>query len=530
MSAATPAAAQDIARAEKNAGPSTADDTTNVDTPPLARRDSNVKQEIWDPEGICIIAGAGGMALAEEISGMIGLPSSSCLQARKADGESHIRLGANVRGRDVFVVQSTCTPANANVVELALILSACKRASARRVTAVAPYLAYSRQSQKSKSRVPVSAADIAQILEETEFDALLTVDIHDSQIAGFYSPRCAFDNCSIIPTAARFLADATQNLTSPVVVAPHASGVERAMAFVNALRRHLNATAKAAAAAAPRAESPVAAADVSDPSATARAAAVKISIAIAAEPPPLPKVPERSRPKVPERTMPSRQRGLRHSPSPGRSPSPPRQEGSWVQLAMLLPVERRGVKELELTGEIAGRDAILVDDMIDTGNTVVRASRELLARGASRVFAVATHGLLSGDAADRLSRCEELSMVVLTNTLPTLVTALPAEHKLRRKLAILSVAPLLAHKICEFAGMPPPDINHLIPTFPLHGGGSAASKDLQPAYLQMMQAQRGGGRRSTGSMQSMSQDMDDTASKDMDGSESMTTASEYSAF
>ena len=85
-------------------------------------------------------------------------------------------------------------------------------------------------------------------------------------------------------------------------------------------------------------------------------------------------------------------------------------------------------------------------------------------------------------------------MVVLTNTLPTLVTALPAEHKLRRKLAILSVAPLLAHKICEFAGMPPPDINHLIPTFPLHGGGSAASKDLQPAYLQMMQAQRGGGR------------------------------------
>ena len=116
----------------RDAGRSTADDTTNVDTPPLARRDSNVKQEIWDPEGICIIAGAGGMALAEEISGIIGLPSSSCLQARKADGESHIRLGANVRGRDVFVVQSTCTPANANVVELALILSACKRASARR--------------------------------------------------------------------------------------------------------------------------------------------------------------------------------------------------------------------------------------------------------------------------------------------------------------------------------------------------------------------------------------------------------------
>ena len=215
------------------------------------------------------------------------------------------------------------------------------------------------------------------------------------------------------------------------------------MAFVNALRRHLNATAKAAAAA-PRAESPVAAADVSDPSATARAAAVKISIAIAAEPPPLPKVPER----LGQRCRSGRCRrasvGCTALTLARRSPSPPRQEGSWVQLAMLLPVERRGVKELELTGEIAGRDAILVDDMIDTGNTVVRASRELLARGASRVFAVATHGLLSGDAADRLSRCEELSMVVLTNTLPTLVTALPAEHKLRRKLAILSVAPLLS--------------------------------------------------------------------------------------
>ena len=171
--------------------------------------DAAAAQREWDPDHIVILSGSGGEHLAEELTGLIGLPTSSSVCHDRAAGsagrESAVRLPANVRGRDVFVVQSTCHPVNDTVIELALIISACQRASARRVTAVTPYLAYSRQAIKSESRVPISSADVANLFEEACLDALVTVDIRDPQIAGFYSPRCAFHNCSYNAAAARFL-------------------------------------------------------------------------------------------------------------------------------------------------------------------------------------------------------------------------------------------------------------------------------------------------------------------------------------
>lgn len=192
--------------------------------------------------------------------------------------------------------------------------------------------------------------------------------------------------------------------------------------------------------------------------------------------------------------------------------------------------------------QVAGRDAIIVDDMVDTGTTVVRAARELIARGATRVFAVAAHGILSGDAADRLARCEELSLVVLTNTLPTLSTMLPASHRLRRKLAVLSVAPLLAHRISKLAELPPPDVDPSVPTHPLHGGGSVANPELPPAYLSH---QGNPHRRGQGNPHGVAQSADGSLERYLaegfatspreshqgsivDGTESLTTASEYS--
>ena len=188
----------------------------------------------------------------------------------------------------------------------------------------------------------------------------------------------------------------------------------------------------------------------------------------------------------------------------------------------------------QLTGEVAGRDAIIIDDMVDTGTTIVRAARELIARGAARVFAVATHGILSGDAADRLARCEELSLLVLTNTLSTLSTMLPASHKLRRKIAILSVAPLLANRICTLAGLPPPDVDPDVPTHPLHGGGSVAQdSELDPAYMQAasMSPNRRAMRgvpQSTESLERFFRDGGGESDSLME-TESVTTASEYSA-
>ena len=276
---------------------------------------------LWDPESICIMSGAGGDSLADEISGLIGLPSTSCLRARAGDGESQIQLGANVRARDVFVIQSTCTPVNSSFIELALIIAACKRGSARRVTAIVPYLGYSRQTRKQKSRVPVSAADVATIFEEMCVDMLITVDVHDSQIAGFYSPRCAFENCSILPTAARFLAS-SHELLSPVVVAPSAGLVERAMTFSAALREHLMAKTSTPSAlrSADTAGRDGGGDDGGLPSASAHAPSV------AEEP------LERQKHRQP--------RGL---PSARAA----------VPLAMLLTIERRGVKELEVSALIS---------------------------------------------------------------------------------------------------------------------------------------------------------------------------------
>ena len=258
---------------------------------------ATMAQCMWDPSQVVIISGLGGDRLAEEIAGIIGLPSSCSVQTRTTDGESRVQLGRNVRGRVVFVVQSTPDPVNDNLIELALILSACRRASARRVCAVVPYLAYSRQTRKQKSRVPISAADVASLLEESCVDALLTVDIHDAQIAGFYSPRCAFTNTSYIPIFARHLTT-TLGVSAPVVVSPHASGVPFAMKLVEVLRQIQEEAALAHGANGGRADGASAAETAARPS---------------DEPP----------------------SGL-------LAPA----------LAMLNAVERRGIKELELTGDV----------------------------------------------------------------------------------------------------------------------------------------------------------------------------------
>ena len=358
----------------------------------------NPTHAVWDPDNVVIVYGAGGERLAEEISGIIGLPSTSCITLRSPDGESHVRVGSNIRGRDVYVVQSTAAPVNTNFIELSLVISACKRANARRVTAIAPYLGYARQTRKAKSRVPISAADIATLLEECCLDTLVTIDTHDPQIAGFYSPCCAFDNLSYVPTAARFLAH--KGFKAPVVVAPTASAVGSAMAFVEALRE-IAAAAKAAkdkaagiaaaaavaaaAAAANRASSSVgASASTSlNPSTTfMRPPRTNIGVPLDGEPAPA----DLSDPGAPSASGPASLSSASlaaslaasscSSPLPlrvphgTRGPSSLGQQQQQASLAMLLQVERRakgsearGIKELELTGDVAGRDCILIDDV-----------------------------------------------------------------------------------------------------------------------------------------------------------------------
>lgn len=170
--------------------------------------------------------------------------------------------------------------------------------------------------------------------------------------------------------------------------------------------------------------------------------------------------------------------------------------------------------------------------MIDTGLTLTKASRELIARGASCVVAFATHALLSHDAADRLARCEELSFIVITNSVP-IMASLPKDHRLRRKLAVLSAAPILAHHICTLSGLPLPDIDPREPTHSLHASSAAAAEEaLTPAYMMRKAEAEAFGNSQPGSLEGDSLFDDEggpRSGRDRDG-DSVTTESECSTY
>ena len=156
-----------------------------------------------NPSDVCILAGSGGDHLTEEVCGLLGVPSTSCTHTKSDGGELKIAINENIRGRDAHIIQSTCHPVNDNIIELSLIVSALRRASAERVIAVVPYYGYGRQTRKLRSREPISAADVATIFEDQGLDQIITVDLQHGQIAGFFSPRCSLDNLSVIPAVAR---------------------------------------------------------------------------------------------------------------------------------------------------------------------------------------------------------------------------------------------------------------------------------------------------------------------------------------
>jgi ribose-phosphate pyrophosphokinase len=251
-----------------------------------------------------------------------------------------------VRGSDVFVVQPTSSPVNENLVELLIMLDAFKRSSASRVTAVIPYYGYARQDKKDQPRVPITSKLVADLLSKAGADRVLTMDLHASQIQGFFD----------IPVdhlfAAPVVLDALRDLDVPdlVIVSPDAGGVERARAIAKRLGSSL----------------------------------------------------------------------------------------------AIVDKRRTGPNEAEIMnviGEVEGRNALIIDDIIDTSGTLVKTVEALKEKGAERVLAVGVHAVLSGPALERIEN-SSLEKVLVTNTTPL-------EDKLRRcsKLEPLTVAPLLGEAI-----------------------------------------------------------------------------------
>jgi len=184
------------------------------------------------PQGLKLFTGTSDIELAREVAGHLKLDLGDTTVSTFSDGEIMVRLNENVRGSDAFVIQSTCTPVNDNIMQLLLVIDALKRASAGRITAVIPYYGYARQDRKVQPRVPISAKMVADLITAVGTNRVLTVDLHAGQIQGFFN--IPVDNLYAAPVLAEYIKGkyVSDNL---VIVSPDAGGVERARSFAKRL-------------------------------------------------------------------------------------------------------------------------------------------------------------------------------------------------------------------------------------------------------------------------------------------------------
>src|SRR3990170_426339 len=255
-----------------------------------------------------VFTGNSNSALAEEICQYLKIPLGEATAGTFSDGEIMVQINENVRGKDIFVIQSFSNPVNKHIMELLIMIDAFKRASAYRITAVIPYFGYARQDRKVQPRVPIAAKLVADLITAGGADRALTIDLHVGQIQGFFN--IPVDNLFATPVLLDYLR--TKGLKDLVVVSPDAGGVERARAFAKRL---------------------------------------KASLAIIDK----------------------------------------RRDGPNISEVM------------NIIGEVEGRDALLLDDMIDTAGTITQGAEAIKKKGARKVLAACTHGVLSGPAIDRLN-------------------------------------------------------------------------------------------------------------------------------
>ncbi|MFK7928383.1 MAG: ribose-phosphate pyrophosphokinase [Myxococcota bacterium] len=296
-----------------------------------------------------LFTGNANPTLAKGIARSLGQPLAPAQCGRFSDGETRVELKANVRGRDVFLIQPTCAPTNDNLMELLIMAEACKRSSAGRITAVIPYFGYARQDRKVAPRAPISAKLVADLIQASGVERVLTMDLHAGQIQGFFD--IPVDNLYARGTLFRHLRDEVcVNPDETVIVSPDAGGVERARGYATLL---------------------------------------KCGLAII----------DKRRPRANEASV------------------------------------------MHIVGDVKGKRAILIDDMIDTAGTITKGATALAEHGASSVYAVATHPVLSGPAHERLID-SVFNKIFVTDSIP-----LAANGKANDRVEVLSVAPLFAQAI-----------------------------------------------------------------------------------
>src|SRR5512145_227007 len=298
-------------------------------------------------ERLMVFTGNANPRLAQEVAKHLNLSLGRAIVGKFSDGEVMVELLENVRGKDVFVLQSTCAPTNDNLMELLVMVDALKRSSAARVTAAMPYFGYARQDRRPRSaRVAITAKVVADMLVGAGVDRLLTMDLHSDQIQGFFD--IPVDNIYASPI---LLSDVwKQNYQNLIVVSPDVGGVVRARALAKELEADLAIIDK-----------------------------------------------RRPKPNV--------------------------------------------AKVMNIIGDVVGRTCLIMDDMVDTANTLCEAANALKEKGAARVLAYCTHPVLSGPAIERIEK-SALDELVVTDTIP-----LNEAARNCKRIRQLSTAELLAETI-----------------------------------------------------------------------------------
>ena len=299
---------------------------------------------------LLLLAGRSHPELADSVAENLGIALTPVTAHDFANGEIFVRFRESVRGGDAFVLQSHTTPINKWIMEQLIMIDALKRASAKRITVIVPFYGYARQDKKHRGREPISARLMADLFKAAGADRLMTVDLHTSQIQGFFDGPV--DHLFALPLLAGHVAGRVDR-SKITVVSPDAGRVRVAERWTDVLGA------------------------------------------------PLAIIHKRRDPDIPNQ-----------------------------------------VRVLEVVGDVKDRVCVVVDDMIDTGGTIVKAAETLFDNGAAEVIVAATHGILSDPARERLQD-SRISEVVVTDTLP-----IPEERRFD-KLTVLSIAPLLATAINE---------------------------------------------------------------------------------
>ncbi|AFY81484.1 ribose-phosphate pyrophosphokinase [Oscillatoria acuminata PCC 6304] len=299
-----------------------------------------------DHSRLRLFSGSANIPLSQEVARYLGIDLGPMVRKRFADGELYIQIQESIRGCDVYLIQPSCYPVNDHLMELLIMIDACRRASARQITAVIPYYGYARADRKTAGRESITAKLVANLITQAGASRILAMDLHSDQIQGYFD--IPLDHVYASPVVLDYLV--SKQLSDIVVVSPDVGGVARARAFAKKLN-----------------DAPLAIID---------------------------------------------KRRQAHNVA----------------------------EVMNLIGDVEGKTAVLVDDMIDTAGTICEGARLLRKEGARQVYACATHAVFSPPAVERLST-GVFEEVIITNTIPV------PEDKRFKQLTILSVANLLGETI-----------------------------------------------------------------------------------